>query len=123
MLILVLIFEVCKVVIDNEVHPTSVQQVIESKLAQSFSPKVLTVINESHQHNVPAGSESHFKVLIVSDSFAGIRPVQRQQSVYKLLSDELAGEVHALTMQTLTPEEWEADQTVTASPDCLGGGR
>jgi BolA protein len=99
----------------------TVQQIIETKLQQAFSPKELRVVNESHQHNVPDGAESHFKVLIVSDHFDGVRKIQRQQQVYKVLADELAAGVHALTMQTLTAEEWEADNSVSVSPQCMGG--
>ncbi len=98
-----------------------VQQAIENKLSAEFSPHYLSVLNESHQHNVPDGSESHFKVVIVSALFSELRPVQRQQKVYKTLSEELAGEVHALTMQTWTPEEWQQQPQVSQSPPCLGG--
>ncbi len=100
-----------------------VQQAIESKLKVAFHPSHLQVINESYQHNVPAGSESHFKVVVVSQQFQNMRTVQRQQQVYRVLADELAGSVHALTMQTLTDEEWAADQTVTVSPECMGGSK
>ena len=96
---------------------------IETKLQQAFSPHELRVVNESHQHNVPEGSESHFKVLIVSDNFDGVRKIQRQQRVYKTLADELAGGVHALTMQTLTLEEWRADASISVSPQCMGGSQ
>lgn len=100
-----------------------VESIINDKLQQAFTPSILRVVNESHQHNVPEGSESHFKLLVVSDAFSGIRKIQRQQSVYKVLADELAGSVHALTMQTLTPDEWELNQTVVTSPQCMGGSK
>ncbi|MGY8992269.1 MAG: BolA family protein, partial [Rhodospirillales bacterium] len=51
----------------------SVQSVIESKISESLAPSYLEVINESHMHSVPPGSESHFKVIIVADSFEGHR--------------------------------------------------
>ena len=98
-----------------------IQKTIEEKLQQLLNPTYLKVINESHQHNVPTGSESHFKVVVVSEVFDGLRAVQRQQHVYKALSDEMAGGVHALTMQTLTPQEWAVDNTLIQSPPCLGG--
>ena len=47
----------------------TVQQTIESKIRGSLDPSYLTVVNESHMHSVPPGSESHFKLVIVSDSF------------------------------------------------------
>lgn len=99
------------------------QQIVEQKLIEAFSPDVLELVNESSMHNVPEGSESHFKAIIVSDMFAGLRPVQRQQRVYEVLSDELAGGIHALTMQTLTQVEWKASPIKLSSPQCLGGSK
>ncbi|MGS2716968.1 BolA family protein [Eionea flava] len=101
----------------------SVQAIIEEKLKAAFSPEVFELHNESYMHNVPEGSESHFKAIIVSDLFAGLRPVQRQQKVYKVLADELAAGVHALSMQTLTPVEWQASPIKLSSPQCMGGGK
>ena len=84
----------------------------------------LEVINESHMHNVPPGSESHFKVVIISDEFKDVRLIQRHQRINKVLADELAGSVHALALQTLTPDEWKAKGGETMpSPLCLGGGK
>jgi BolA family transcriptional regulator, general stress-responsive regulator len=100
-----------------------VQNRIEEKLNMSFTPHHLAVINESHQHNVPIGAESHFKVVLVSDIFAGLRQIQRQQKVYQVLAEEMSGSVHALSMQTLSIAEWEADNRVTLSPPCMGGSQ
>ena len=74
----------------------AIQTQIEQKLA-ALTPDVLQVENESHMHNVPANSETHFKVTLVSDSFDGMMPVKRHQQIYALLADELslAGD-HAL---------------------------
>jgi len=99
-----------------------IQQTIEHKLQAELAPQHLQVINESSGHNVPPGSESHFKLLVVSAAFEGLSAVKRQQRIYGVLAQELAGEVHALTMQTLTPVEWQKDQSVSQSPPCLGGG-
>lgn len=98
-----------------------IQQSIEEKLNSALAPAHLSIINESHNHNVPANSETHFKLLVVSDAFDGLSAVKRQQRIYGILAEELAGEVHALTMQTLTPAEWQQDSSVTQSPPCLGG--
>lgn len=101
-----------------------VQETIEKKLAAAFSLRELSVENESHQHSVPAGSESHFKVVLVSEDFAGLREVARHQKVYGALRDELAGPVHALALHTYTAEEWLARQQQSPdSPDCLGGSK
>lgn len=101
-----------------------IQQQIEHRLQQALSPAHLEVSNESHMHNVPPGSESHFRVVLVSEAFAGQRKVARQQRVYQLLAEELAGPVHALSLFTWTPEEWrERSESAPASPQCLGGSR
>ncbi|HBN62064.1 MAG TPA: BolA family transcriptional regulator, partial [Halomonas sp.] len=70
----------------------AIQTQIEQKLA-ALTPDVLLVENESHMHNVPANSETHFKVTLVSDSFDGMMPVKRHQQIYALLADELSGPV------------------------------
>ena len=98
-----------------------VQQTIETKIRSAFAPNHLEVTNESSMHNVAPGSETHFRLLIVSDAFAGKSRVKRHQEVYRVLAEEKAGPVHALGLQTLTPEEWAADQRSLDSPACLGG--
>lgn len=100
-----------------------VENQIRTKLVAAFQPAHLEVINESHMHSVPPGSESHFKVVITAESFAGKRQVQRHQSVYAALAEELAGGVHALALHTYSPEEWLSDKAVPASPQCLGGSK
>lgn len=101
-----------------------IQQSITEKLAAALTPQHLEVVNESHMHSVPANSETHFKLVIVAEAFSGKRKVARQQSVYQLLADELAGPVHALAMHTYSPQEWQ-DRTAPApaSPNCLGGSK
>jgi acid stress-induced BolA-like protein IbaG/YrbA len=54
------------------------------------------------------GDGRHFEALIVSPEFSGKRPVQRHQIVYAALGDRMREEIHALSMTTLTPEEWAA---------------
>ncbi|MGY0218684.1 BolA family protein [Endozoicomonadaceae bacterium StTr2] len=101
----------------------SIQNKIEEKLKQAMELSYLSVENESHMHNVPPGSESHFKVVLVSEEFEGKLPVKRHQSVYRVLCDEMQGAVHALALHTYTPSEWQSRQGVAvASPDCQGGG-
>jgi BolA protein len=97
-----------------------IKNVIESKL-QVLRPYFLEVINESHNHNVPKGSESHFKVIIVADAFQGKRLVARHRMVNTILADELRS-IHALVLNTMTPEEWsDKGEAVNDSPPCLGG--
>ncbi|HCT6779541.1 TPA: transcriptional regulator BolA [Proteus mirabilis] len=97
---------------------------IENKLISRFSPHFLQVINESHRHNVPAGSESHFKVVIVSDLFNDKRSVSRHRDVYQMLSHELDNGVHALALHTFTLSEWDEQQDKALhSPGCRGGSQ
>ncbi|MDW6001661.1 BolA family protein [Vibrio mangrovi] len=98
-----------------------IQETIEAKLHQAFQPEHLQVLNESYMHNVPAGSESHFKVVIVSPSFDGRRLIERHRAVNQVLADELAGQVHALSIHTYTPEQWQQDFQAPESPMCHGG--
>tara|TARA_R110001592_G_scaffold363248_6_gene682355 strand:+ start:55793 stop:56113 length:321 start_codon:yes stop_codon:yes gene_type:complete len=102
----------------------TVQQDIELQLAQDFAPEYLDVANESHQHSVPANSETHFKVVLVSERFEGQRKVARHQQVYAALASQLAGPVHALALHTYTAGEWQARQEAAPqSPECLGGSK
>lgn len=100
-----------------------IREQIEEKLRTAFSPVHLEVHDESYRHNVPAGAESHFKVVIVSDSFIDQRFLARHRAIYGVLADELAGSVHALALHSYTVKEWESLQdTVPASPNCRGAG-
>ena len=58
------------------------------------------------EHCEVVGDGQHFQALVVSAQFAGRNRVQRHQLVYKALGDRMREEIHALSMQTLTPEEW-----------------
>ena len=81
------------------------------------------MLNESHRHSVPADSETHFKVVLVSAAFEGRRSVQRHQQVYAVLNEQLQRGVHALALHTFTPAEWRARTAAPDSPDCMGGGK
>ncbi|GAB2190415.1 transcriptional regulator BolA [Sessilibacter sp. MAH1] len=98
----------------------TIEMSISKKVDQAFSPSFFSVENESYMHNVPLGSESHFKVVVVSDLFTGKRSVQRHQHVYKVLADELKEGVHALAIHAYTPEEWQNQKVAPASPKCMG---
>jgi len=100
-----------------------IQQQIQQKLTEQFSPAHLEVINESTNHNVPKGSESHFKVIIVSNEFDAKRLIQRHRMVNQCLAVELSDHIHALAIHTYTLEEWQQDNDVIDSPKCLGGSK
>ena len=101
----------------------STQEIIESKIKANLAPEFLEVINESHGHNVAPGSETHFKLTIVSQQFASLTLVRRHQRLYQLLAEELSNGVHALALHTFTPEEWSQNQRSLESPNCLGGAK
>ena len=101
----------------------TIQQQITQNLEQALCPGYLDIRNESDQHNVPENSETHFRVVIVSEQFEGLRQVARHQQVYKALATELEGPVHALALHTFTAAEWEEKQTAPESPQCMGGSK
>jgi BolA family transcriptional regulator, general stress-responsive regulator len=86
-----------------------VAQIIEAKLTEAFRPTALVVTDESARHAGHAGAreggESHFRVEIVSAEFAGKSRVARQRLVHDVLSDELKGPIHALSLALMAPNE------------------
>jgi acid stress-induced BolA-like protein IbaG/YrbA len=61
------------------------------------------------EHVEVIGDGQHFQALIVSREFEGRGRVQRHQLVYAALGERMREEIHALSMRTLTPQEWRAD--------------
>jgi len=53
------------------------------------------------------GDGSHFEAVIVSDEFEGKSLIQRHQVVYKALGDAMKEDIHALSMKTYTPDQWD----------------
>ena len=76
------------------ITPESVKQGIEAGLAC--------------QHVEVVGDGQHFQAVVVSGAFEGKSRVQRHQLVYAALGERMREEIHALSMRTLTPEEWKA---------------
>lgn len=75
------------------VTPESIKQNIEQGMAITY----LTVV----------GDGQHFEAVVVSEEFAGKSRVQRHQRVFQTLGDRMREEIHALSMKTLTPQEWQ----------------
>ena len=96
---------------------------IVEKLTNTFLPDILDVVNESSQHNVPEGSESHFKVVVISKAFKDQKLIQRHRAINSCLADELKNDIHALAIHTFTPKEWRETTDVPLSPKCLGGSK
>jgi BolA protein len=90
----------------------SVAQRIRDKLTSRFAPTRLVILDESHRHAGHAGArpggETHFAVTVVSSAFAGLNRVARQRLVYETLADELATQVHALSLTTRADDEDQA---------------
>ncbi|MFT7684897.1 MAG: BolA protein [Candidatus Azotimanducaceae bacterium] len=100
-----------------------VQKAIENSLRNQIQIAELEVINESGSHNVPPGSESHFKIVVISDDFIDMKLIARHRSINKILEKEIQI-IHALTMHTYTTGEWlKKNGNSPQSPSCLGGGR
>ncbi len=100
----------------------TIQGSLQQKLTENFQPLHLEVINESSQHHVPMDSETHFKVIIVSQHFAGLSLVKRHQAVYALVQDEMDRGLHALSLHTFSEEEWKTKQAdIPDTPSCRGG--
>ncbi|CAB3367783.1 Hypothetical predicted protein [Cloeon dipterum] len=99
-----------------------VAETIQRKIRTGAEPQHLEIVNESYMHNVPKGSETHFRVVVVSKKFEGMPLIKRHKLIYGLLEEELASGVHALAIEAKTPAQWESsDQTPKTSPACRGG--
>jgi len=96
----------------------NVEKKIENTLRDNFQLSHLEVINESHMHNGP-NTETHFKVVLVSEEFKDVKLVQRHRKINELLKYELENGVHALSLHLFTMDEWkEKDKYVKDSPPC-----
>lgn len=73
---------------------------IQKDIAQGMKTSYLQVV----------GDGQHFEAVIVSEEFAGLSRIQRQQRVNKTLGERMTGEIHALSMKTFTPQEWQEKQ-------------
>ena len=96
---------------------------IKKTLEKTFQPIYLEVENESPKHSVPKGSETHFRILVVSNLFEGLSRVERQRSINDLFISEFKSGLHALSQKALTVKEWESQQPDQEkfrmkSPDC-----
>ena len=83
-------------------------QAIEDALHNKLKARYVTVLDQSSLHESHAGAQSggHFRILVVSDRFRGLSRIAAQRIVYEALGDLMVNDIHALSMRTLTPEEW-----------------
>ena len=98
------------------------EQNIRHILGSELQPSELSIVNESHMHSGPA-TESHFKLVCVSEAFIGLSRVKRHQSVYALLDAEFEAGMHALALHLYSPDEWRARQVVQDSPLCANAAK
>ena len=84
-------------------RPVSLRAVIETKLRAALDPVHLEILDESGMHAVPKGSESHFRLRVVSRAFDGQRLVERHRAVNRVLAAELARSIHALALEPSRP--------------------
>ena len=85
---------------------------IEARLREQLAAQHVDVIDESHLHAGHAGAAGgagHYRALVVSPRFEGQSLIARQRLVYAALAGMMGGEIHALALRTLTPEQWQAD--------------
>ena len=97
-------------------------QRIEQTLDQELDIQHLEVIDESANHSVPAGAQTHFKVVIVSPDFASASRIDRHRRINALLQSEFDQGMHALAIHPYTESEWRKRfGNAPMSPACAGG--
>jgi BolA protein len=86
-----------------------VSDTITKKLQEAFTPESIDVVDESHLHEGHAGhrpgGQTHFRVYIVSQAFAGKSRIDRHRMINTVLAGDLAGGVHALAIHAAAPGE------------------
>lgn len=96
---------------------------IVARLLDQLEPYHLDVENESHQHAGPA-TESHFRVVIVSDHFESLPRIQRHRKVNEMVKDLFEQGLHAFSILPFTRKEWEEKGgDLPASPPCAKSQR
>ncbi len=92
-------------------------------VVEALAPAVLEVVDESHMHS--RGAQSHFKLVVVADGFAGQTLVARHRAVHAAAAPLLQpGGIHALAIHAYTVQEWtQRGGAVPASPPCRGGSK
>ena len=99
-----------------------IARMLRERITAALLPIHLELENESHRHSVAPGSESHFKVFVVSAAFDGVPLIGR----HRLVNDAVKGAaaelpVHAMSISAKTPAQWEAGAAIQSTPNCRGG--
>ena len=94
-----------------------IESQIINTLSRSLNLLSLKIINESLMHNVPEGSESHFKIVVVTNDFNNLSIIKRHKLIYKTL-DHLMSKIHALSIHAFNEEEFKLKPIILDSPEC-----
>lgn len=94
-----------------------IESQIINTLSTSMNLSSLKIINESFMHNVPKGSESHFKIVVVTNDFNNLSIIKRHKLIYKTL-DNLMNKIHALSIHAFNEEEFKLNPVILDSPEC-----
>ena len=99
------------------------EQALRASIEKAFNPEYFELENESHMHSVPKNSETHFRLLVVSNAFEGKSRIDRSRLVNDVVKPYMAQGLHALSQRTFTLPEWDKikDTFVMVSPECRGG--
>jgi BolA protein len=94
-------------------HETPTPVEIERRLRARLQPVILQLIDDSAKHIGHKGATSgggHYRLVIVSSGFEGKGSIERHRMVHEILADLFGERIHALSMRTLTPDQWEAGE-------------
>ncbi len=82
---------------------------IEEAIQTALEPAKLEIQDDSHLHvgHTGAGKGGHFTVFVVSDKFTGLMPIKRHKLIYAAVDHMMPDEIHALSIKSLSPEEFE----------------
>jgi len=89
---------------------------IEEAIRESLQAELVTIIDQSARHASHTGAQSgggHYQLLVVSERFRGMSRVAAQRLVYAALGDLMTHDIHAISMRTLTPDEWSGHGSST----------
>jgi len=81
---------------------------IKNRLTENLKSAKVEIIDQSQQHSGHGDPNkgSHFNAVIISEEFAGLNLVKRHQCIYKILGQDMGSRIHAFSMKTFTPEEF-----------------
>lgn len=94
---------------------------LEALLTSELDPLFISVADESNQHHVPENAQTHFKVILVSQTFEKMTLIARHRLVNNLVESERHSGMHALSLILKSPQEWNNQPEIAKSPTCKDG--